>query len=550
MCRVSLLWRGRSVHTCPGLEEFFGLKPINSVSLASLQEGQGQSRKARPQCPCTPGTDYHSLPGAVEAGAKPLWSWGRLVSMRFEPRRTRPQMKARERIVAALVGAQAGGRRPGSCVHRSGTKGPHPAGPSLPSWRVGPPGDSLARPVLPRRAGREQQSPRHRWAGRVPRPSMWACGAGLSQAWPTGHLGPIVSPAAPGAPATVPPGTSLLSQYLCPFPESPGQQSPSQPPLGPKPPVPQRRAEGFGNGSFPGSLQCPDPGWVGTLGAARGVQESGGHSPCWVPFPKHGPQGSHSNPLSFGSLLTPHRLGVGRLDTWLPSRPLPPPHWDSSIRPPAATSETPGTGRCSFTPSLVIITLRIPVPPPGQKLGRCEVKQAEHKLSKPQAEGAGACVPGPEPRPAECSPQDSVSGRCGPCGHPPGTLLSLHDWHQGPERPCPDHPAGTGLPGEPPRVPHWTKRPTRRVPAGVPASAAGQLPAPSCPFGMQPVARVGFLRIPAASTWTRAVYPSPALPQGHCQDHSEPERLWRARAVRAMGRRARAFSAAIRWAQA
>lgn len=121
--------------------------------------------------------------------------------------------------------------------------------------------------------------------------------------------------------------------------------------------------------------------------------------------------------------------------------------------------------------------------------------------------------------------------------------------HQGGQRPRPDLPLG----GEPCQVsPRRYTGP--RGPQGVSQraslpGAAGQLQPPGMPLRDAASVRVSPPG-PAASTLDLGpVLHSPALPQGHCQDHSEPGLAVAAGACPSNGPAGpREHSAAVRWA--
>ena len=102
----------------------------------------------------------------------------------------------------------------------------------------------------------------------------------------------------------------------------------------------------WGTGLSPGSLSVLIPRVGGTLGAARGVQESLGAFPLLGPVPQTRPPGLTAT-LSFGSLLTPHRLGAVRpRDHGCPLQAPAPAPLGLSIPPPRPPTlrDPPGTG--------------------------------------------------------------------------------------------------------------------------------------------------------------------------------------------------------------
>lgn len=145
----------------------------------------------------------------------------------------------------------------------------------------------------------------------------------------------------------------------------------------------------LGTGSFPQEPQCPAPQGGRDSWRCQGCPgESGGHPPCWVPFPKHGPQGSQQ-PCPSGAFSPFNRLGAVRpQDCGCPLQapaPAPlglsiPPPWPPTLRDPQ------GWKGLFLHPSPNECALRVPCPALQTEAGGGGRggARAENKLSKPQ----------------------------------------------------------------------------------------------------------------------------------------------------------------------
>lgn len=163
-----------------------------------------------------------------------------------------------------------------------------------------------------------------------------------------------------------------------------------------------RRA--LGTGSFPQEPQCPAPQGGRDSWRCQGCPgESGGHPPCWVSFPKHGPQGSQQ-PCPLGAFSPFNRLGaVHPQDCGCPLQAPAPTPLGLSIPPPRPPTlrDPQGWKGLFLHPSLNECALRVPCPASRPKPGEVGGVGRELRTSCPSpsaADGAGGPRGlGPEP---------------------------------------------------------------------------------------------------------------------------------------------------------